>query len=91
VIQEDLRNYHRGLGGYKNILEASELVLTCVESCCCDMIFESSTGEDIEDFYLGNKMSKVLMKLRLKKNINRQIQIENYELRMQLQDLEEDK
>jgi hypothetical protein len=36
-------------------------------------------------------MSKVLMKLRLQKNINRQIQRENYELRMQLQALEEEK
>jgi hypothetical protein len=31
------------------------------------------------------------MKLRLQKNINRQIQKENYELRMQLQSLEEEK
>jgi hypothetical protein len=37
-------------------------------------------------------MSKSLMKLRLQKNIiNRQIQKENYELRMQLQSLEEEK
>jgi predicted SprT family Zn-dependent metalloprotease len=36
-------------------------------------------------------MSKALMKLRLQKNINRQIQKENYELRMQLQSLEEEK
>jgi hypothetical protein len=38
-----------------------------------------------------SKMSKVLMKLRLQKNINRQIQKENFELRMKLQDLEEEK
>jgi hypothetical protein len=36
-------------------------------------------------------MSKALMKLRLQKDINRQIQKENYELRMQLQSLVEEK
>ena len=36
-------------------------------------------------------MSKSITKLRLQKNINQQIQKENYELRMQLQTLEEDK
>jgi hypothetical protein len=52
---------------------------------------KSSVGEDFEDSYQENKMSKVLMKLRLQKNINRQIQKENSELRMQLQALEEEK
>jgi hypothetical protein len=36
-------------------------------------------------------MSKSLMKLRLQKNINLKIQKENFELRMQLQTLEEEK
>ena len=36
-------------------------------------------------------MSKSLMKLRLEKKINRKIQKENFELRMQLQTLEEEK
>jgi hypothetical protein len=36
-------------------------------------------------------MSKALMKLRLQKDMNQQIQKENYELRMQLQSLEEEK
>jgi hypothetical protein len=46
-------------------------------------IFEGSFKED--------KMSKALMKLRLQKYINRQIQRENVELRMQLQALKEEK
>jgi hypothetical protein len=52
---------------------------------------KSSVGEYFEGSYQEGKMSKVLMKLRLQKNINRQIQKENYELRMQLQALEEEK
>jgi len=51
---------------------------------------KSSIGEDVEGSYQEEKMSKVLMKFRLQKNINRQIQKENYELRMQLQALEEE-
>jgi hypothetical protein len=52
---------------------------------------KSSAGEYLEGYLQGNKMSKFIMKLRLQKNINRNIQRENYELRMQLQALEEDK
>jgi hypothetical protein len=52
---------------------------------------KSSFGEDFEDSYQENKMSKVLMKLRLQNNINWKIQKENSELRMQLQALEEEK
>jgi hypothetical protein len=52
---------------------------------------KSSVGEDFEGSYQEDKMSKSLMKLRLQKNINRQIQKENFELRMQLQALEEEK
>jgi hypothetical protein len=36
-------------------------------------------GEDIEGSYQEEKMSKALMKFRLQKNINQQIQKENYE------------
>jgi hypothetical protein len=42
-------------------------------------------------FVVEENMSKNLMNLRLQKDINRQIQKENYELRMQLQSLEEEK
>jgi hypothetical protein len=52
---------------------------------------KSSIGEYFEGSYQEGKMSKFLMKLRLQKNINWQIQKENYELIMQLQDLEEEK
>jgi len=51
----------------------------------------SSFGEDFEGSYQEDKMSKVLLTLRLQKNINRQIQKENFELRMQFQVLEEEK
>jgi hypothetical protein len=47
-------------------------------------------GEYLEGSFQGNKMSKVLMKLRLQNKINRQIQRDNYELIMKFQDLEEE-
>jgi hypothetical protein len=52
---------------------------------------KSQVGEDIEGSFQGNKMSKVLMKLRLQKSINRKIQRENSKLIMQLQPIEEEK
>jgi hypothetical protein len=51
-------------------------------------IFEGSQHRSL---VVENNMSKSLMKLRLQKDINRQIQKENSELRMQLQSLEEEK
>jgi hypothetical protein len=60
--------------------------------CIVDvMISKILVGEDIEGSYQEEKMSKFLMKFRLQKNINQQIQKENYELRMQLQVREEEK
>ena len=55
------------------------------------MRYEAQVGEDIEGSFQESKMSKVLMKLRSQKNINRKIQRENYELRMKLKTLEEEK
>jgi hypothetical protein len=51
----------------------SYLVLARVASCWCEMRSKSSFGEDFEGSYQEGKMSKVLMKLRLQKNINQQI------------------
>jgi len=51
--------------------------------CIVDvMISKILVGEDIEGSYQEEKMSKFLMKFRLQKNINQQIQKENYEWRM---------
>jgi hypothetical protein len=52
-------------------------------------VFEDSLTQDL--FVAKDNMSKYLMKLRLQKDMNRQIQKENSELRMQLQSLEEEK
>jgi hypothetical protein len=52
---------------------------------------KSLFDEDIEGSYKEVKISKFLMKLRLQKNINQQIQKENSELRMHLQALGEEK
>jgi len=54
------------------------------------MRYKSSIGEYIEGSFQEINMSKVLMNLRLNKNINQQIQRNNYELRMQLEVLEEE-
>jgi hypothetical protein len=48
-------------------------------------------GSRYRYFVVKDNMSKYLMKLRLQKDINRHIQKDNYELRMQLQSLEKEK
>jgi hypothetical protein len=65
--------------------------LECVERFGCDMRSKRLVGDDLEDSYQENKMSKSLMKLSIQKNINRQIHRENSDIRMPLKDLEEEK
>jgi septal ring factor EnvC (AmiA/AmiB activator) len=77
----------------------SELVLTIFASECLqdpklklgEGTFEDSLFESTNLFVAKGTMSKALMKLRLQKDMNRQIQKENSELRMQLQYLEDEK
>jgi hypothetical protein len=52
---------------------------------------KTQVGEDFEDSCWEEKMSKSLMKLRLHRNINQQIQKENSKVMMQLQTLKEEK